>query len=166
MNPRTKCLISIGALAVMISAMAFPAGASHEGGGGLTQTVSAALNLPAIPNPGAEVCTGADSEGNPTNCTAVPIGADARTLSLGLTYTLVNASRLPSVDAIAGSEAVPCPGTTAKKTGIALIAAGANFKSGSHGSLSVNGTTVHQVDPSENTNFYDTQAIFVRFCNL
>lgn len=165
-----RTFVAIGGLAVLISALAYPAAATH--GGGLVQSVSATLNLPAVPNPGAEVCTGADSQGNPTNCRPISIPSEAKTLSLAMSYTLVNASHLPSVDAIAGSAAVPCPDPidptkTTKKPGIALIAAGATFKSGSSGSLSVNGEKVQDVQPSDNaTEFYQSQALFLRFCNL
>lgn len=169
MNLRTKCVLSVGVLGVLISMLAFPAGASHSSG--LTQTVSALLNLPAVATPSAEVCTGADADGNPTNCQQISVGTDARQLGLSMTYTLVNASHLPSVSAVAGSAAVPCPvagspGTYEKKTGVALIADGANFKSGSSGSLIVNGEEIGTVQPQGPTEFYPAQAIFIRFCTI
>lgn len=170
MKLSTKCVLSVGVLAVLVAGLAFPAGASHSSG--LTQTVSALLNLPAVATPSAEVCTGADANGNPTNCTPISVGTDARQLGLSMTYTLVNASHLPSVSAVAGSAAVPCPvpnsspTTYEKKTGIALIAEEANFKSGSTGSLTVNGEEKAKVPPSGATQFYPAQAIFIRFCTI
>ncbi len=166
MNLKTKCVLSVGVLAVLVSGLAFPAGASHSSG--LTQTISAALNLPAVVTPRVELCTEANPDGTPKeeSCKGVEISQDAKSIALSLTYTLVNASHLPSVSTVAGTEAVPCPGTTAKKTGIALIADEANFKSGSHGSLIVNGQPVQSVQPGGPTTFYNAQAIFVRFCTL
>ncbi|MDQ3963671.1 MAG: hypothetical protein M3277_07150 [Actinomycetota bacterium] len=172
MNLKTKCVLSVGVLAVLISTLAFPAVASH--GSGLTQTVSAALNLPKIVTPSLEVCDEANEDGTPKeeSCEKVQTGADPQTIALSMTYTLVNASHLPSVSAVAGSAAVPCPiaGTSPtqyeKKTGIALIAQEANFKSGSHGSLIVNGQAVHQAQPGGGTTFYNTLPLFVRLCDL
>lgn len=166
MKLSTKCVLSVGVLAVLVAGLAFPAGASHSSG--LTQTVSAALNLPAVVTPRVEICTEANQDGSPKeeSCKGIEITQDAKSLALSMTYTLVNASHLPSVSTVAGTEAVPCPGTTAKKTGIALIADEANFKSGSSGSLIVNGQTVANPQPSGPTTFYNAQAIFVRFCTL